>query len=219
MKYLLYENAAILLCSAIGFFYGFRYLKNRKTLYASMIEMGAGCIALGRLFQSARLLTGGSITDCFQVGILGTMGAFSFFFSSNYGQFDSLVDNGGKAFARYRVISWIGPAVVAAIFVHILMSRAATAFKISSGLTCAAIAAACYFHVKHILIPDADFGIVRCLRKYNALVLCLAVFSALELVAMANGAEWLLIVSGVGLCAFTLALVPTMDRGVKAWRA
>ena len=49
MKYLMYENAAILLCAGIGFIMGFRYLQNRKTLYASMIMLGVGCILLGRL--------------------------------------------------------------------------------------------------------------------------------------------------------------------------
>lgn len=218
MKYLVIENVAIMLCAGIGFVYGFGYLQNRRTLYASMIELGVGCILLGRLYQCVRLWTGGSLTDCFQVGILGMMGAFSFFFSSNYGQFDSLVDNGSKAFAKYRLVSWIAPAMVAAMYALVLSSPAYPAFKISSGLVSAMIVAACYFHLKHVLIPDADYGIVRCLRKYNALSLCLAAMSMLELVAMARDIEWLLIASGIGLCAVSLALVPVMDRGVKAWR-
>ena len=218
MKYLVIENMAIMLCAGIGFASGFRYLINRRTLYASMIELGVGCILLGRLYQCVRLWTGGSLTDCFQVGILGMMGAFSFFFSSNYGQFDSLVDNGSKAFAKYRLISWIGPVVVAALYALILFSPAYRAFKISSGLVSVIIVAACYFHLKHVLIPDADYGIVRCLRNYNVLSLCLAALSMLELVAMARDIEWLLIASGIGLCAVSLTLVPVMDRGVKTWR-
>ncbi|MBQ6373870.1 MAG: hypothetical protein IJJ45_05205 [Clostridia bacterium] len=219
MKYLMIENAAILLCTGIGFISGIRYLKNQKTLYASMIVMGVGCILLGRLYQCVRLWTGGTLTDDFQVGILGTIGAFSFFFSSNYGQFDSLVDNGNKAFAKYRLISLIAPALVAAAFVELLLSPASPAFKISSGIAFTMIGAACYYHLKHFLIPDADFGIVRCLRRFNAAALCLAVMSMLELVALANDSEWLLIVAGIGLSATTLLLVPIMDRGVKAWRA
>ena len=219
MKYLMYENAAILLCAGIGFISGLRYLQNRKTLYASMIMLGVGCIVLGRLYQCVRLWTGGSLTDNFQVGILGTMGAFSFFFSSNYGQFDSLVDNGSKAFAKYRRIALIAPILIAAMFSQIAFSPAQLGFKISCGLACAMIAAACYYHVKHLRIPDADFGIVHCLRNYNAVALCLAVMSVMELVAMAYDNAMLLMVSGIGLCAVTLALVPVMDRGVKAWRA
>lgn len=219
MKYLVIENMAIMLCAGIGFIYGFGYLQNRRTLYASMIELGVGCILLGRLYQCVWLWTGGSLTDCFQVGILGTMGGFSFFFSANYGQFDSLVDNGSKAFRKYRLISKTAPVMVAAMFTQIVLSPANQAFKISCGLACAMIAAACYFHVKHLLIPDVDYGIVHCLRNYNALALCLAVMSVAELVAMAHGIEWLLIASGAGLCAISLALIPVMDRGVKAWRA
>lgn len=219
MKYLMYENAAILLCAGIGFASGFRYLRNRKTLYASMIVLGVGCIVLGRLYQCAWLWTGGSLTDNFQVGLLGTMGAFSFFFSANYGQFDSLVDNGNSIFARYRHISLIAPIMIAAMFSQIVISPAQRGFKIGCGFACAMIAAACYYHLKHFLIPDVDYGIVRALRNYNALALFLAVLNVVELVAMAHGIDWLLIASGVGLSGVTLALVPVMDKGVKAWRA
>lgn len=99
------------------------------------------------------------------------------------------------------------------MYSQIAFSPAHRGFRISCGFACAMIAAACYYHVKHLLIPDADFGIVRCLRNYIAVALCLAVLSVVELVAMAHENEWLLIVSGIGLCAVTLALVPVMDRG------
>ena len=35
------------------------------------------------------------------------------------------------------------------------------------------IAAAGYFHLKHLMIPDVDYGVVRCQRGYNALGLCM----------------------------------------------
>lgn len=217
MKYLLIENLAILLCAVIGCCSGIRYLRPRSALYASMIVLGVGCIALGRLYQCVWLLTGYSLTATFQVGILGTMGAFSFFFSSNYGQIDSLVDDGGQLFRKYRVYGYAGPLCMAALFVPILFTQTRLTFKIGCFVTLFIIGAACYYHVKHLFIQDVDYGVVRCLRRYNALALCLAVVSALELIALSMEAEWLLIVSGLGLCAVSLALVPVMDRGVKAW--
>jgi hypothetical protein len=146
------------------------------------------------------------------------MGAFSFFFSANYGQFDSLVDDGSRELARYRLIPLIAPMAVAAMYLQILLSQAKLPFKIGCGLTCVMIALACYYHAKHLIIPDVDFGIVHSMRSYNALALCLAVLNVEELVAMAVGIEWLLLVSGAGLCVISLALVPMMDKGVKAWR-
>ena len=218
MKLLLYENIAIWLCTGGSFLYGYHYLRDKKTLYASMIVLGMACFMLVRLFQCAWLWTGGSLTDHFQVGMLGIMGGFSFFFSANYGQFDSLVDDGSGAYAKYRRISSIAPICVMALYVLILTSDVSVGFKIGSGLACAMMAAAGYYHLKHVLIPDAAYGIVRCLRKYNAMALCLAIMSALELVALSCKIQWLIALSGAGLCLFSLTLVPTVDWGLKVWR-
>ena len=217
MKYILIENLAIMVCSLIGFLSGFRYLNARKALFAGLIVRGMVCIALGRLFQCALLWTGGSLTERFQLGSLGTMGAFAFFFSANYGQIDSLVDDGGKAFRKYRVIAFVSQVYVVAAVVIVAVSPAALAFKISCGVVCWMIGAAGYFHVKHLLIPDVDYGVVRCLRSYNALSIVMSVLIMLEMIAMAYEIDVLLYASGVGLCAVTLALVPVMDRGVKKW--
>ena len=117
MNYLPVENLAVLICAAAGFAFGARrYLRPKKPLYASMIVLGVGCVALGRLFQCVRLLTGSGITEEFQLGILGIVGAFSFFFSANYGQIDSLVDDGSGAFRKWRALSWAAPAVIAALY-------------------------------------------------------------------------------------------------------
>ena len=59
---------------------------------------------------------------------------------------------------------------------------------------------------------------VRCLRGYNALAVVLSVMSMWELIALAQGSQTALIISGVGLSVASLALVPVMDRGVKAWQ-
>ena len=50
------------------------------------------------------------------------------------------------------------------------------------------------------------------------LAAALSLLSMLELIALAWDLDALLYGSGVGLCAATLALVPTMDRGVKKWQ-
>ena len=218
MNYLLIENLAVMACAVAGFLSGIRYLNTRKALYASMIVQGMICMALGRLYQCALLWTGGSLTDNFQVGSLGVMGAFAFFFSSNYGHIDSLVDDGGRVFRRYRIIALIGPACVVSMLVPIVLGPATVAFKISCVIVSAVIFNASYFHVKHMIIPDVDFGVVRCLRGYNGLAVALSVLSMWELLALAQGSEPALMISGVGLCIVALTLVPVMDRGMKKWR-
>ena len=220
MNVLLIENLAVLLCAAAGFLFGaFRYLRPKQPLYASMIVLGLGCILLGRLFQCVWLWTGGSLTDAFQIGILGAAGAFSFFLSANYGQIDSLVDDGGKSFLRYRFLAWAGPICIAALYLPVLLSPATTALKIAYGFTALIIALASRYHVKHLIIPDVDYGVVRCQRGYNALALCMGLASMAEMIALVRGSERLVMAAGAAICVLSLALVPVMDRGVKKWKA
>ena len=218
MKYLMFENLAVLASATFGFLTGIRYLNTRKALYAGMIVQGMICVALGRMFQCALLLTGGSLTEHFQLGSLGGMGAFSFFFSANYGQIDSLVDGGERRFAKYRIIALAGPLCVAGMLVPVALSPAGLAFRISCVIVSCIIGVASYFHVKHLLVPDVDYGVVRCLRGYNALAVGLSVLSMLELIALAWNNEAMLYAAGAGLCIVTSALVPAMDRGVKKWQ-
>lgn len=218
MKYQLIENLAVMVCAAIGTLSGIGYLKSRRALYAGMIVEGMICVALGRLYQCVHLWTGGSLTARYQVGALGILGAFSFFFSANFGQIDSLVDGGENEFRKYRINALIGPLYVLLMVIPILLSPASRAFKISCAFVSVFISAACYFHVKHLFIPDVDYGVVRCLRGYNALAVALSVLSMWELIALAWESEVVFILSGIGLCVVSLALVPMMDRGVKKWQ-
>ena len=220
MNHLVVENLAVVLCAAAGFLYGARlYLRPKKPLYASMIVLGLGCLMLGRLYQCVRLLTGSEITVSFQIGVLGIVGAFSFFFSANYGLIDSLVDDGSPAFARYRRIAWAGPALIALFYLPVVFSPIAAAGKVICTVVAVFIGLACYFHVKHLVIPDVDYGVVKCLRHYNALALALGAVSMLEMAALAWEIDWLVALVTILLCVISLAMVPVLDRGVKAWQA
>ena len=218
MKLLLIENLAILLCAAAGFVFGaFRWLHPKKPLYASMIVLGLGCVMLGRLFQCIWLWTGAGLTERFQIGVLGGAGAFSFFVSANFGQVDSLVDDGGKRFRAFRIAGWAGPLGIAALYAAILLSPAKAELKIAFGFTALLIALASYFHVKHLLIPDVDYGVVRCQRPYNALALGMGIASMVEMIALARDMKTLVAVAGAALCILSIVLVPVMNRGVKRW--
>ena len=209
---------ALMACSAVSFIPGaFMYLRPHKPLYASMIVLGTGCMMLGRAYTDLRVIAGLPVSGIFHAGILGTVGAFAFFFSSNYGQIDSLVDDGSDSFMKYRAMSLSAPVITALMYLYILNSPAPRPEKISDGLAAAAIAAASYFHFKHIFIPDVDYGVVRCLRGFNVLALLYGILCMLEMTASAYNYHDLAAAVFILQCAVTLALVPIMHKGVKDW--
>ena len=212
-----YCDIALMICALSGVVLGFDCLRPRKPLYSMMIVMGLGCFAIGKVYTLTRQLTGLETSGIFHVGILGTVGAFAFFFSSNFGQIDSLVDDGSRGNMIYRIIPLTAVAAMTGIYAFILLSPAAAAEKITDGLALSAAAAAGYYHLKHLLIPDVDNGIVKCLRGYNALALIFGFGAALELTASAYSLERL----GYAACAaesiVLVLIVPIMKRGVRNW--
>ncbi|MBO6231579.1 MAG: hypothetical protein J6O50_13545 [Ruminiclostridium sp.] len=217
--FIVYIYLAMLAAAAVGFFIGaVKYLRPRKPLYASMIVLGVGCIMIGKAYTILRIITGLEIEGIFHVGMLGTVGAFAFFFSANFGQIDSLVDDGGGTFLKYRLISLSAIIVTAAMYLFILLGPAPTAEKIIDGVVAVSIAAASYFHLKHIIIPDIDYGVVNCLRIYNALALAYGLLCMLEIMSAANGGFTVFRVTVCLLeCVVSLLLVPAMDKGVQKW--
>ena len=90
-------------CALFGFIYGgIKFFRPRQALYAQMITLALGCNAFGRLYYIVRLLTSGFITGSIQLGFFGIVGSFMFFFSSNFGTLDSLLDDRSKEFRKYR---------------------------------------------------------------------------------------------------------------------
>lgn len=218
MDYLVWLNFAMAASAAIGFIFGaYRYLRPHKTLYASMIVLGVGCIMIGKVHTFLRMLTGLEVNNVFHAGILGTVGAFAFFFSSNYGQIDSLVDDRGKEFAKYRLFGLVGLLIPAAMYSVIIFSPASTAEKISDGVAAASVCAAAYFHVKHIFIPDVDYGVVKCLRGYNILAFSYGILCILEMATDAYEIPVAVIAVCVLECIVSAVLVPVMHKGVLNW--
>ena len=132
-------------------------------------------------------------------------------------QIDSLVDDGSKQFLKYRIISLSGIIAASVIYIFILFSTAPTAEKVTDAVVFVSIAAASYFHIKHILIPDVDYGVVRCLRSYNTCALSYGVLCMLEIMAAANGFAAFRITVCLLQCAVSLLIVPVMDMGVRKW--
>ena len=215
----LYLSLALTICAAIGFGYGlFRFFRDQSALYVRMIIFAVGCAMLGRLFETLQLLVIGELYNGFHVGILGIIGSFLFLFSANFGQMDSIVDDGSSEFLKTRIISLAAPLVMVAIWCMIAIPKGLNESTISLGIETLFIALASYFHLKHLIIKDVAFGLIRSIRSYNLLSLIYAFLCMIEMVVESFNLPivWIAIVY-ILQCAVLLAFVPVLERGVKKW--
>ena len=215
----LYLSLALTVAAGVGFGYGlFRFFRDESALYVRMIIFGVGCAMLGRLFETLLILVDGSLRSGFHVGMLGIIGSFLFFFSANFGQMDSIVDDGSKKFLKTRLISFVAPLVIIAVWVFIAINRGVNKTTIPLGVETLFIALASYYHFKHLIIQDISFGLIKAIRSYNLLSLIYAVLCMAEmLVKSFNLPDFCIITVNSLQFVLLLAFVPVLERGVKKW--
>ncbi|MBO7548972.1 MAG: hypothetical protein J6T77_03305 [Clostridia bacterium] len=219
MTLILIANIIVCICAFIGFIYGMiKFFKPRKAVYAQMIALAVGCVAFGRLYQVVRLLTGGDMTSGFQLGVFGVIGSLLFLFSANFGAMDSLADDKSRSFMKYRLISLVAP--VAALVLYIIFvwfTDLPRSVKIASALVTVFVMQASYFHLKHLIFPDVDLGIIKCLRRYNLLALIYTFLCMAEMVVIGLGDEIGILIVGVLIGAILIGVVISAERGIKKW--
>lgn len=218
MKLELAMNILIFICSLIGSAYGlYNFFKEKKALYLKLAACGVISLMFSRLYQVIYLTTQGNLNSGFHIGLLGITGSFMFFFSANFGQMDSLVDDKTKAFRKTRIISLVAPLSVLIIYLLFFMKVHNTEMRIVWGVVTFFIMQCAYYSFKHIIIYDVDFGIIKSLRKYNALVLAYAFLSMLEAVGLYAAVKPLYVASCIGIGIAAVTLLPVLKGGVRKW--
>ena len=216
MKYL---SLAMTLCACFGFNYGLsRFFRKRKALYTRMIVFGIGSAFMGRLFETLNLFSYGEVPSGFHIGMLGVISSFLFFFTANYGQMDSLVDDGSRIFRASRLIALIAPAIIIALFCVFIRYAGWSAGTVGHAVETLVIALASYFHLKHLVIRDVDYGIIRSIRLYNLLALIYAFLCMAEMILHAAPFPGVVqIIVCVLICIVYLVFIPVLELGVKKW--
>lgn len=220
MKLYLIANIIGFVCALFGFIFGgIKFFRPRQALYAQMITLALGCNAFGRLFYIVRLLTGGFITGSVQLGFFGIVGSFMFFFSSNFGTLDSLLDDKSKEFKKFRLISLIAPAVFLAMYILFFFTAdISTIWKILGAVLTIFAALSAYYNLKHLIFPDVDFGVVKCLRPYNLLVLVYTLSVFVECIGLSRDNAVLTLICCIVTGVISTAMMPLIVRGLKKWR-
>ena len=218
MLYLI-SNLFVCVCALFSFIYGItQFFKPKKAIYAQMIVLGVGCIAFGRLYQVVRLLTGGDILNEFQLGILGVIGSLMFFFSANFGAIDSLADDKSKKYSKYRLIAFAAPLAALALYIGFLLFLGAPRlWKIIGAVVTFFIMQTTYFNLKHLIFPDVDYGVINCLKPYNAAVLFYALFCIADIIAMSRESEIAVAIVSAEIGITVLLITLLLAKGVKKW--
>lgn len=214
----IYLDLALTIAAGLGFVYGlFRFFRKDSAsgdfvTYPRMIVFGLGCAMLGRLYGTLMLLVKGEYYPGFSVGMLGIIGSFLFFFSANFGQVDSVVDNGSAQCIKARIIALIAPLSVVALWCAIFAEYGVNELTIWVGIEALALAMASYFHLKHLIMKNPGNDMIKSLRSYNLLALVYAVLCLMEVLLDWSYAP---IIVCVLECAVLLAFLPVLERGVK----
>ncbi len=218
MKLEMVMNLLIFICSMFGTVYGLtEFFKKKKALYLKLVTCGVMSLMFSSLYQVIYLITQGALNKGFHIGILGIIGSFMFLFSANFGQMDSLVDDKTKAFRKTRIISLAAPLLIMLIYLFFFMNVQSTELKAVYGVVTFFIIQCAYYNFKHIIIYDVDFGIVKCLRKYNVLALIYAIMSLLEPIGLYLDMKPVYIASCVVTAIVAAAILPVLKGGVEKW--
>ena len=218
MIYLI-SNIFVFVCSLISFIYGItQFFKPKKAIYAQMIVLGVGCITFGRLYQVVRILTDGDIVNDFQLGILGIIGSLMFFFSANFGAMDSLADDRSKEYTKYRIIAFAAPITALLLYViFILFGDVSRLWKIVGAIMTFFIMQTTYYNLKHLIFPDVEYGVINCLKPYNALVLFYALLCIADMIALTRENEVAVAAVSAQIGITVLLIIPMLVKGVRKW--
>ena len=214
---ILIANIITCVCAFIGFIYGsVNFFKPKKAIYPQMITLAVGCIAFGKLYQVVRIFTGGDILGEFQLGVFGVIGSLLFLFSANFGAMDSLADDRSKAFRKYRIIPFAAPAAAAVLYVLFLFGTSLPTYaQIVSAVITILVMHASYYHLKHLIFPDVDYGVIKCLKPYNLLALIYSFLCMAEMIVIGFDNELCMLIVDALMGASLLGIVISAKRGIK----
>ena len=213
----------IILVSMISLIlYGVKhFFKKGKAFYARLVTLGVGCYTMGTMYHLCQTLTSDHVAEGFTSTHLGKMGFFLFLFTANYGQMDSLLDDGNPRFKKSRYIALIAPIVSVLLFVPCLMVDMPVVTKIAFGLVWICATLSVYYNLKHSIIDDCGFGFAKAIRPYNASAVVLTFVELVQLLLWSvYDIDYGFIYIAISSLVFSIVAIITMinlKKGVEAW--
>ena len=208
-----------LLAALFSFVYGLKFFfKKGKPLFLQSLTMAMASYALGSLYHICLTLTSDSLVEGFTPAYLGRIGFFLFLITASYGQLDRIVDDGSRKMRPARIIALIAPVCAVLLFVpNLVIEDVPAATKIAYLLVWIPATISVYFNLKHVIIPDYDFGFIKAIKAYNVSALCLSFSELLSLTAWDYYYSIPMAVISVLFGILCIITVVTARKGVKKW--
>ena len=117
-----------------------------------------------------------------------------------------------------RMIGLLAPAGIAVLYFLCVRTGGWGAGAVVAAVESIVIALASYYHLKHLVIKDVDYGIIRSLRNYNLLALVYAFLCMVEMILKSAPLSpiWIIAVD-VLICVILLIFIPFLEWGVRKW--
>ena len=218
MDIVLIMNSWVFACALIGFIYGVKqFFKPNKPIVMQLITCAVACLMYARLFHVVYALVHGGEDLALDISVFGLAGSLLFILSANYGQMDSLVDDGSKKFLPTRIIALIAPIIVIVSYVFLFIEIDVTMYRIEMGIVIAFMIPCVYYSLKHIIIYDVSLGLIRSMRPYNILALMYAMTELVEFFGEYFNIEPLYIGSMAVQGVIALVIIPVAKKGAMKW--
>ena len=220
MKFTLFTNLYLLICSGFGLFFGTAqfFKKKHPPMYFMFILFAIMSAFLSRIYYFVTVLLYGSIPGYFNLGFIGYAAMFLYMFFANFGQIDALADDRHTLKARYRIIPVIIPAAelffgIYSLFFGTVDITVRVPFVIISVLA----GFAGYLNIKHLIIPDVDLGIIKSIRGYNLIAFLIGIFSLAEIGFSLFEINGIILYIQIILGVLYAAAIPVLNSEVKKW--
>ena len=218
---MIYLSALILILYLTALIYGgICFLRKKMPLYFKLLFFAVACFFQEKLYFTVNYFCTGSWDNTFNFAIFGSGAAFAFMLSANYGQFDGIVDDGSKEYAKYRHIAVIAPIITGLISVmvaahHIHMNHEWFFVVVILLVNLPGILAS-YFNMKLLIFPDVFM--VKPLRACNAMGLIVIFASIISEFYFVIDAGLLNMIVEL-LCSVSLIIwMICARRGFKGWK-
>ena len=210
---------APLAATLFSLIYGLKhFFKKGKPLCLQSITMAMACHALGSVYHLCQTLTSDHIVEGFTPAYLGRIGFFLFILTSSYGQLDRIVDDGSSKMRPARILALIAPVMAILLYIpNALIKGVPIETKIVYALVWIPAILCVYFSLKHVIIPDFDFGFIKAIKPYNIFVLLLSFSELLCLTAWDYYDPVPMAVSATVFGALCIGTILFAKKGVEKW--